>query len=112
MNERIAPQPAPIATDSKPVWLLVIEDAKKLRKSDLLIADMLARHEQGIVKYGVPLRADNGRDHLIDAYQEALDLCVYLRAEMCNCNHADALYYSAIVLVADIRSELFRRDGK
>lgn len=26
--------------------------------------------------------ADNGRDHLVDAYQEALDLAVYLRAEI------------------------------
>jgi hypothetical protein len=27
----------------------------------------------------MPLRAHNGRDALVDAYQEALDLCVYLR---------------------------------
>lgn len=26
--------------------------------------------------------ASNGRDHLVDAYQEALDLAVYLRAEI------------------------------
>lgn len=33
----------------------------------------------GRQKYGTPLTADNGRDPLVDAYQEALDLVVYLR---------------------------------
>ena len=33
----------------------------------------------GIVRYGTPLQAHNGRDALVDAYQEALDLAVYLR---------------------------------
>ena len=30
-------------------------------------------------KYGVGLQPHNGRDVLRDAYEEALDLCVYLR---------------------------------
>lgn len=34
------------------------------------------------MKYGTPLQANNGRNPLIDAYQEALDLCVYLRQEI------------------------------
>ena len=33
----------------------------------------------GRQKYGVPLQAANGRDMLVDAVQEALDLTVYLR---------------------------------
>ena len=33
----------------------------------------------GIEKYETPLQTFNGRDGLVDAYQEALDLCVYLR---------------------------------
>lgn len=33
----------------------------------------------GRARYGTPLQAGNGRDALVDAYQEALDLCVYLR---------------------------------
>ncbi len=48
----------------------------------LVILDMKERRRHGIEKYEVPVRPDNGRDHLIDAYQEALDLCVYLRAEI------------------------------
>lgn len=45
----------------------------------LVIEDMEARREFGIAKYGTPLQAFNGRDALMDAYQEALDLAVYLR---------------------------------
>jgi hypothetical protein len=31
------------------------------------------------VKYGKTLQTFNGRDALTDAYQESLDLCMYLR---------------------------------
>lgn len=46
---------------------------------DLVAADLMSRKAFGITKYGMPLRANNGRDMLMDAYQEALDLVVYLR---------------------------------
>jgi hypothetical protein len=46
---------------------------------DLVTADLAERKQQGIEKYGTVLQGDNGRDPLIDAYQEALDLCQYLR---------------------------------
>lgn len=45
----------------------------------LVIADMEARRLVGIERYGTPLQARNGRDALMDGYQEALDLCAYLR---------------------------------
>ena len=66
MTELIAPQPPPIPTNYPAVWRLVI-------------ADMLQRDDFGRYKYGTPLQPFNGRDPLIDAYQEALDLTVYLR---------------------------------
>ena len=40
---------------------------------------MYERDRVGRARYGMPLRAGNGRDALVDAYQEALDLAVYLR---------------------------------
>jgi hypothetical protein len=40
---------------------------------------MVARDHVGRARYGTPLQAHNGRDALVDAYQEALDLVVYLR---------------------------------
>lgn len=61
-----APQPAPIPRRSVPIW-------------ELVQADMAERNDAGTAKYGTPLQAHNGRDALVDAYQEALDLCVYLR---------------------------------
>lgn len=46
---------------------------------DLVVEDMKTRDHEGLEKYGVRLQAHNGRDVLLDAYQEALDLAVYLR---------------------------------
>src|SRR5438094_7468373 len=46
---------------------------------DLVIQDMQARDAEGTRRYGTALRTHNGRDALVDAYQEALDLVVYLR---------------------------------
>ena len=62
----IEAQPAPEPTTGRPIWELVVEDMK-------------ARDQLGRRRYGVPLQAHNGRDALTDAYQEALDLAVYLR---------------------------------
>lgn len=45
----------------------------------IVIKEMEARDRLGRERYGVPLTANNGRDALKDAYEEALDLCVYLR---------------------------------
>lgn len=59
------PQPAP-RPGSEAVWPLVL-------------TDMIDRHVGGMKKYGTPLQTNNGRDALVDAYQEALDLAVYLR---------------------------------
>lgn len=49
---------------------------------DLVIKDIEARKEIGLKRYGQLLKADDGRDNLLDAYQEALDLAVYLRKEL------------------------------
>jgi len=46
---------------------------------DLVMKDLTARAEEGHKKYGTYLETHNGRDALMDAYQEALDLCMYLR---------------------------------
>jgi len=62
-NER---QPKPIENDMPFVWDLVLEDIKE-------------RDISGSRKYGTRLQPFNGRDVLKDAYQEALDLVVYLR---------------------------------
>jgi len=45
----------------------------------LVVADLQARSAAGQKKYGTVLKTHNGRNPLIDAYQEALYLAVYLR---------------------------------
>ena len=69
MNERIGVawvlEPQPVG-DGTEIWPLVIKDMEE-------------RNRFGAEKYGTTLRAFNGRDPIVDAYQEALDLCVYLR---------------------------------
>jgi hypothetical protein len=59
------PQPPPAASD---------EDILAL-----VLSDLQARSDFGLEKYGTRLKANNGRDALMDAYQEALDLVMYLR---------------------------------
>ncbi len=49
---------------------------------DLVIADLIERKAMGVAKYGMPHRAGNGRDHLVDLAQELMDALVYLRAEI------------------------------
>lgn len=62
----IQDQPKPKPTGTRPIWELVVED-------------MQQRDRVGRERYGTPLQANNGRDGLIDAYQEVLDLAVYVR---------------------------------
>jgi hypothetical protein len=63
------PEPAPKPNDLPAVWELVKQD-------------MEDRNRFGFEKYGTPLQPHNGRKALRDAYQEALDLAVYLRQEI------------------------------
>lgn len=44
-----------------------------------LISDIRARTAFGIEKYGTALRTHNGRDALMDAYQELLDAAQYIK---------------------------------
>jgi len=49
---------------------------------DLVIKDMIERDSMGTEKYGTRLQPFNGRGALVDAYQEVLDLAVYLRQKI------------------------------
>jgi len=46
---------------------------------DVVLADIRERAETGKRKYGTYLETNNGRNPLWDAYQEAIDLVMYLR---------------------------------
>lgn len=51
----------------------------KLEVLGYVVEDLHSRADAGELKYGVRLRTFNGRDALMDAYQEALDLVMYLK---------------------------------
>lgn len=61
------PEPPPLPNPTAPaIW-------------DLVVADMQERDSTGARKYGQRLTGGDGRNSLVDAYQESLDLAVYLR---------------------------------
>ena len=59
-------QPPPRPSTAPAIWPLVI-------------ADMQARDAVGRERYGMPLQAFNGRNPLVDGYQESLDRIAYER---------------------------------
>lgn len=62
----IQDQPPPIVNKNPAIW-------------NLVIVDMVDRDNVGRKRYGTPLQPHNGRDALIDLYQELLDAVVYCR---------------------------------
>lgn len=81
------PSPKPGTGDT---WALVIEDMRQ-------------RREDGIAQYGMPLQPDNGRDSLTDAYQEALDFCVYVRNAK---EYYEARIRGLLKIIADQQREI------
>lgn len=66
LRKMIVDQPEPVPNGGRPIW-------------DLVVEDMQARDHVGRGRYGTPLQSHNGRDALVDAYQEILDAAVYMR---------------------------------
>ena len=62
----LAEQPLPVPSDAPPV-------------QEMVIADIRTRMQVGLERYGTLLQPNNGRDALRDAYEEAIDLAMYLR---------------------------------
>lgn len=86
------PKPGGVA-----VWPLVVQSALKgeyvgVPQNEVtgdLVERMLSRDALGRERYGTPLQTDNGRDALLDALEEALDLCAYTRQEFEQTHHGD-----------------------
>ena len=83
------------ASDRRPTWEIVIAYVEQLQRDNthisigvgesvlpLVIVDMHARDAVGLQRYGIPLTSGDGRDHLIEAYEEMLDASVYLTNEL------------------------------
>ncbi len=99
------PEPAPLSGTGEPLWPLVI--ARHHRRPAFARAAR-QRHEFGVAKYGVALRANNGRNARVDALQEALDLVIYLEQILQETNdRAEAMRVRGMQDVAvDLANEL------
>jgi hypothetical protein len=72
---RLTPEPDPAPADGD-VWAEIIARTSDPRLRALYVE----RRAQGIARYGVPLQRSNGRSHIVDALQEAVDLVAYCTA--------------------------------
>lgn len=136
---RVVDQPPPTPTDRRPAWEIVI-DHMRIRAErhhragahsaagvvERIMGDMRERDLIGRERYGVPLTAGNGRNHLVDAYQEELDKTVYLAAFLDEHDvHLDGdipnikddqlavleMFYGAISTLLRLRALIERRQG-
>lgn len=119
------PPPTP-RPDLIPVWEHVISDFKlrfdgyetmgggdPLYVVEHALNDMRERDRVGRERYGTPLTANNGRDHLVDAYQELLDGSVYLKAEWLEGNHqVRRAYHRTLDAILELRVMLDGRAKK
>lgn len=72
-------EPPPTPNEHPPCWQMVIKDVFACGCPESLADDMDARDQFGRAKYNVQLQPFNGRSAIKDAYQESLDLAVYLK---------------------------------
>lgn len=85
-----APQPPPTSDDAGPeVWPALLAEAWMSPELRALCEE---RDAMGRAKYGTALRVHNGREPLVDALQEALDLAVYLHQAMMQSRDARSRY--------------------
>lgn len=128
-ERRVTAEPPPTDGTGPAIWDLVLVDfewyrdlmsEKKLHLIDKMIQDCKSRDEFGTKKYGKRLRVGDGRTNLNDAYQEGLDLVVYLRKEIeiqkINPSNSSspivAMYHRALGFCFDLRSFIYDRDEK
>ena len=100
-----------VPMDRRPTWEIVIAYVEQLVRDSthislgigenvlpLVIVDMHARDSFGLQHYGIPLTSGDGRDHLVEAYEEMLDASVYL---------TNALDEHGVGLTTDLTKEAF-----
>ncbi|MFG3711001.1 hypothetical protein [Micromonospora sp. NPDC047730] len=74
-------------------------------------ADLLDREQLGIERYGTYLQANNGRDALRDAYEECLDLAVYLKQAIVEGHDLVIAYYATLTMAMHIKENMLARDA-
>lgn len=74
--------------------------------------DLEARARMGAEQYGMRLHCRNGRDALVDAYQEALDLVMYMRQAMMERRVSTWHCTLAELVAVAIRDQVAREHGE
>ena len=112
----------PTTNKHEPVWEAVIRDIKSAAIDPhidaLLVEDIRERDRIGEKKYGTRIQPLNGRDAIVDAYQEALGLVVYLRQRLLELPLLGAVsdmllenvYRDSLSIVRRLRTSLLWRD--
>lgn len=77
-GHEFAPERAGREGDSQP--LPIVNDAPDVQLA--VIADIRARREIGIKRYGTALQPHNGRNALLDLYEELLDAAMYVKQRL------------------------------
>lgn len=85
-----------IALSALPTALPPMTDPQGLK---MLLEDLLKRTEMGTKKYGTPLRVNNGRNGLLDLYQEIQDAIMYSMQCRMEGLEDGATYYDLLVLI-------------
>lgn len=87
LKQRPGDQPLPVPNDRPDIQSLVI-------------ADITARREVGIQRYGSALQPHNGRDSHRDLYEELLDACMYIKQVMVERADKRAAAVEAVALMS------------
>lgn len=110
MGEHDGGQAAPKPGTGRPIAALVRADVKSFfAGSEYVQQALTGRQQLGTERYGTPLQAGNGRDWLLDAFEEALDLAQYLRQGLEEGSGVFTNYMQALHLVMSLGGQMQRR---
>lgn len=79
---------------------------------DLVLEDIIERKRVGIERYGQPVLPHNGRDALVDLYQELLDAVMYTRQLIYERDHPQLHQYEMPDMSADLPCTICGRDPR
>lgn len=104
-------EPPPTPNDQPSVWLAIINDMVPDAGNAPLIRDMKERHALGIARYKMPLQPFNGRNQLVDLYQELLDGTAYARSWRMEGNVDSFFIYETCLSMAATVRRLLTEQG-
>lgn len=99
-STQVLPKPTGTGQDVTKSAINQIEKCYSMFDTDVLISDLQSRAEFGKNKYGDYLRINDGRNSIIDFYQEILDAIVYCWKAILEGNNELKSYWSMLIRIA------------